>query len=71
MKQNIRAVVENILAGNEGARIPGANAAKWRERCRSADGLLFTESEINALNELAREGGVQELKRPLMPYSPD
>ena len=27
--------------GNETARLPGANAAKWRERCRSAGGLLF------------------------------
>jgi ureidoglycolate dehydrogenase (NAD+) len=59
--ENLRLVIENILADNEGARIPGANAAKWRDRCRSAGGLLFTEPEINALNELAREGGVKQL----------
>jgi L-2-hydroxycarboxylate dehydrogenase (NAD+) len=63
MEQNIQRVIENILAGNNGARIPGANAARWREQSRSLGGLLFTEPEVNALNELAREAGVEELKR--------
>jgi L-2-hydroxycarboxylate dehydrogenase (NAD+) len=58
MDENIRVVVENILSGNEGAIIPGARAAKWREHCRSAGGLLFSGQELNALNELATEGAV-------------
>jgi hypothetical protein len=33
-------------------------------------GLLFTRSEINALNQLAKESGVQELGLPLTPFSP-
>jgi ureidoglycolate dehydrogenase (NAD+) len=66
MDENVRLVMENILShGNESARIPGANAAKWRERCREAGGLLFSEPEITALNELAKEGGVEPLKFPL------
>ncbi|HEV8541999.1 MAG TPA: Ldh family oxidoreductase [Verrucomicrobiae bacterium] len=69
MEQNVQLVLEDILAGNEGARLPGAKAAAWRERCRSAGGLLFTESETNALNELARDGGVLELRGPLAPFN--
>jgi ureidoglycolate dehydrogenase (NAD+) len=69
MDENVRLVVENILSdGNESARIPGANAAKWRERCRKAGGLLFSEPEIKALNGLANEGGVQVLKAPLRAF---
>lgn len=68
---NVRRVLENILEGNEGARIPGAKAARWRERCQAAGGLLFTESEIKAFNELAREGGVEELRFPLKTFRMD
>jgi ureidoglycolate dehydrogenase (NAD+) len=61
MERNIQLVTENILGpGNEGAIIPGANAAKWRQRCSAAGGLLFTEPELAALNELARESGVSQ-----------
>jgi L-2-hydroxycarboxylate dehydrogenase (NAD+) len=62
--ENIRLVINDILSGNEGAIIPGANAAKWRERCRSAGGLLFSQQEINALNELAIESGVEGMDFP-------
>jgi L-2-hydroxycarboxylate dehydrogenase (NAD+) len=66
MDENVRLVVENILGdGNETARIPGANAAQWRERSRAAGGLLFSEPEVNAFNEFAREGGVEPLRLPL------
>jgi L-2-hydroxycarboxylate dehydrogenase (NAD+) len=68
--RNIQLVIENILEGNEGAIIPGANAAKWRNRSQTAGGLLFTRSEIHALNQLAKESGVQELGLPLTPFSP-
>ncbi len=60
MDGNIQRVAQNILSGNEGAIMPGANAAKWRDRCRAAGGLLFTASEIAALNKLAREGSLKE-----------
>ncbi len=58
MDQNIRAILQNILTGNDGARIPGASAARWRQRSRSAGGLLFNPSELSALNELAKNAGV-------------
>jgi len=64
MDQNLRAVLENILTGNDNTRIPGASAAKWRERSRSAGGLLFTPSELNALNDLAKQAGVSPIDRP-------
>jgi len=64
MDQNLHAVLENILTGNDNTRIPGANAAKWRERSRSAGGLLFTPSELNALNDLAKQAGVSPIDRP-------
>lgn len=71
MDKNVRLVAENILAGNEGAIIPGANAARWRERCHAAGGLLFTEQEINALNQLAIEGGVPISEARVHPFSPN
>ena len=64
MDQNIQAVLENIMTGNDGARIPGANAAKWRESSRSAGGLLFTPSELSALNGLAKTAGVLPIENP-------
>jgi L-2-hydroxycarboxylate dehydrogenase (NAD+) len=66
MDENMRLVLEDILRkGNEGARVPGANAARWCERSRAAGGLLFSASEVKALNDLAREAGVESLEAPL------
>lgn len=58
--ENLRAVIDNIMEGNEGARIPGANASKWRDRSASAGGLLFPASEVSALNELARDAAMPQ-----------
>jgi hypothetical protein len=61
-------VIDDILRGNEGARLPGSNAAKWRDRTRAAGGLLFSEPEVKALNELAVEACVPALEGPFKRY---
>lgn len=53
---NIKAVIEDILGhGNENCLLPGQLEAKWAERVDKAGGLLFTEAEIEAFNEIAAE----------------
>lgn len=56
---NVKAVIEDILGhGNESCLLPGQLEAKWAERVVKAGGLLFTEAEIKAFNELAEECGL-------------
>lgn len=54
--ENVKAVIADILGhGNEGAMLPGqieANGAKLSEK---HGGLIFTEAEIAALEEIAHE----------------
>jgi L-2-hydroxycarboxylate dehydrogenase (NAD+) len=53
---NVKAVIDDILGhGNENCLLPGQLEAKWAERVVKAGGLLFTEAEIKAFNELAEE----------------
>ncbi len=56
--QNVKAVIEDVLGhGNESCILPGqieANAAKQTD---AAGGLLFSEAEIKAFNEIAEECG--------------
>jgi L-2-hydroxycarboxylate dehydrogenase (NAD+) len=57
--ENVKAVIEDILGhGNENCLLPGQLEAKWAERVVKAGGLLFTEAEIKAFNELADECGL-------------
>jgi L-2-hydroxycarboxylate dehydrogenase (NAD+) len=53
---NVKAVIADIIGhGNEKCLLPGQIEAEWANRSRSAGGLLFTEAEIEAFNELAAE----------------
>jgi L-2-hydroxycarboxylate dehydrogenase (NAD+) len=53
---NVKAVIEDILGhGNENCLLPGQLEARWAERVVNAGGLLFSEAEINAFNEIAEE----------------
>jgi LDH2 family malate/lactate/ureidoglycolate dehydrogenase len=61
MDENIRLVAEDILRGNETARIPGARAAQWKHKSEAAGGLFFTEAEIEGFNKLAEEAAVPPL----------
>jgi len=55
---NVKAVIEDILGhGNENCLLPGQLEARWAERVVKAGGLLFSEAEINAFNEIAEECG--------------
>ncbi|MFZ1057128.1 MAG: Ldh family oxidoreductase, partial [Opitutaceae bacterium] len=52
--ENVRAVIGDILGhGNEKCVLPGQPEATWAKRSAEAGGLLFTEAEIEAFNELA------------------
>ncbi len=54
--QNVKAVIEDILGhGNEGCMLPGQLEAQAAARCAKNGGLLFSEAEIQAFNELATE----------------
>ncbi len=53
---NVKAVIEDVLGhGNENCLLPGQLEAKWAERVHQAGGLLFSEAEIGAFNEIAEE----------------
>jgi LDH2 family malate/lactate/ureidoglycolate dehydrogenase len=63
---NIEAVIADILGhGNEKCMLPGQLEADWAKRTASAGGLLFTEAEIEAFNELADEARVPRWGRAL------
>ena len=55
---NVAAVIADILGhGNEKCMLPGQPEAAWAKRCAEAGGLLFTEAELVAFNEIAQEAG--------------
>lgn len=54
--ENVKAVIQDILGhGNEGCMLPGQLEAEAAARSAKNGGLLFTEAEINAFNEIAVE----------------
>lgn len=56
--ENVKAVIDDILGhGNGNCLLPGQIEAEWAERVVKAGGLLFTEAEINAFNEIVDECG--------------
>ena len=59
---NLKAVINDILGhGNENCLLPGQLEAAWAEKVELAGGLLFTEAEIQAFNEIATTCGAQKL----------
>lgn len=56
--ENVKAVIQDILGhGNESCLVPGQLEAEWAKRCETNGGLLFSEAEIKAFNEIAEECG--------------
>ena len=56
--ENLKAVIGDILGhGNENCLLPGQIEAEAARRSAANGGLLFTEKEIEAFNELAAECG--------------
>ncbi len=54
--ENVQAVIADILGhGNEGCMLPGQIEAEAAARSAKNGGLLFSEAEINAFNEVAAE----------------
>ncbi|MGL4401033.1 MAG: Ldh family oxidoreductase [Luteolibacter sp.] len=54
--ENVKAVIDDILGhGNESCMLPGQMEAQAAARCAKNGGLLFSEAEILAFNELATE----------------
>ncbi len=56
--ENVKAVIQDILGpGNEKCLLPGQIEAEFATRTAKTNGLLFTEKEIWAFNEIAEECG--------------
>jgi L-2-hydroxycarboxylate dehydrogenase (NAD+) len=54
--ENVKAVIDDVLGhGNENCMLPGQMEAQAAARCAKNGGLLFSEAEILAFNELAAE----------------
>lgn len=57
--QNVKAVIDDILGhGNENCLLPGQPEAENAKHTARAGGLLFTDAEVAAFNELADECGL-------------
>ncbi len=62
--ENIKVVIEDILGhGNDSCLLPGQLEANFARRSETAGGLLFSEAEVDALNEIARESGVDPIDK--------
>ena len=56
--ENVQAVIRDILGhGNEQCMLPGQMEAEFFKRCEENGGLLLSEKEIFAFNEIAAECG--------------
>jgi L-2-hydroxycarboxylate dehydrogenase (NAD+) len=56
---NVKAVLDDILCeGNQQCLLPGQIEAQAARASEQANGLLFSEAEIEAFAEMAREAGV-------------
>jgi LDH2 family malate/lactate/ureidoglycolate dehydrogenase len=63
---NVKAVIADILGhGNDKCMLPGQLEAGWARKTAAAGGLLFTEAEVEAFNELAAEASVPKWKGSL------
>jgi len=59
--ENVKAVIEDIIGhGNENCLLPGQMEAEFYKRSEENAGLLFSEKEIEAFNELAEECGAAQ-----------
>src|SRR3954467_15416881 len=66
--ENVKAVIQDILGhGNEGCMLPGQLEAQAAARCAKNGGLLFSEAEINAFNEIA--AGIRKPKWQLQEFA--
>ena len=65
---NVRAVLADILGhGNERCLLPGQVEAQAAAQSDRAGGLLFSRAEVEALDAIAREAGVEPLVADTLP----
>ena len=56
--ENVKLVLADIVGhGNEQCLLPGELEARAAARSKQNDGLLFTEAEVDAFNQVASECG--------------
>ncbi len=68
--ENVRAVLGDVLGhGNEASHLPGQVEADAAARSAANRGLLFTEAEIAALNQLAAEAQQPQLQAADLPVA--
>lgn len=66
--QNVKAVIDDILSrGNENCMLPGQPEAQNAAHTKKAGGLLFTDAEVAALNEIAAECGAKPFDLASLP----
>jgi L-2-hydroxycarboxylate dehydrogenase (NAD+) len=66
--QNVKAVLADVLGhGNENCMLPGQLEANFALRSRKAGGLLFSEAEVKAFNEIAQHVGVKPFDLSQLP----
>jgi len=67
-QENIKAVLADIRGhGNEKTLLPGEPEARAARRSEKLGGLIFTAAEIDALEHIAREAGVEFDRTQLKP----
>jgi L-2-hydroxycarboxylate dehydrogenase (NAD+) len=67
---NVKAVLADILGhGNEKCMLPGQIEADAAQKSAKAGGLLFSKAEIEALNEIAHEAGLEPLDPATLPVA--
>jgi LDH2 family malate/lactate/ureidoglycolate dehydrogenase len=65
---NVQAVLADILGhGNDRCMLPGQVEAEAAARSDRAGGLLFSRAEVDALDAIAREAGVEPLVADALP----
>jgi len=67
---NVKAVLADILGhGNEKCMLPGQIEADAAKKSDKAGGLLFSKAEVDALNEIAHEAGLEPLDPATLPVA--
>ena len=67
---NVKAVLADILGhGNEKCMLPGQIEADAAKKSDKAGGLLFSKAEVDALNEIAHEAGLEPLDPAALPVA--
>ena len=64
---NVKAVIDDILAENDDAILPGQIEADGARRSEQLGGLVFTEAEVDAFAHIADEAGVAFNRDALRP----